>query len=286
MKKIFLVSTLIVIGLVGIIIYQNIKYADKKLHVVFCDVGQGDAIFIRTPKGSDILVDGGPDDSVLSCLSNNMPFWDRTIELLILTHPDADHVTGLIDVIERYSVIRFYTSDVETTTAVYKEFLKKIADYKIRKNYLWQGDKFVFEERLVLETFWPTRLWREESGGSPTNSFSIITLLTYKNFGLLLTGDSDLAQMEEVVGSLRGEQEDIEVIKIPHHGSRFGISGQVLDIISPELAVISVGENNSYGHPTPFVLGLLKEKNIKTLRTDQNGEVKIISNGSNFQILQ
>ena len=87
-----------------ILVYQNITYNDKKLHVVICDVGQGDAIFIRTPSGSDILIDGGPDDSVLACLGKHMPFWDRTLEIMILTHPHADHLTGLIDVSKSYSV--------------------------------------------------------------------------------------------------------------------------------------------------------------------------------------
>ena len=274
--KFFLVGFALLFLLACVLIYQNIAYNDKKLHVVFCDVGQGDAIFIRTPNGSDILVDGGPDDSVLNCLGKHMPFWDKTLEIVVLTHPDADHVTGFIDVIKRYKLIHFYTSKITTKTAVYAQFLKTLEDYKIKQNYLWQGDKFTFEDGLTMETLWPTHEWE----GLTTNSFSIVELLTYKNFKVLLTGDLDAEQMSQVA-DLAG---DINFLKVPHHGSRLGLTSEIVDILSPDIAAIPVGNNNKYGHPTPFILDLLKSANIKTFRTDQNGEVEIISDGSSWRV--
>lgn len=271
MKKIFLIGSFLLFLLGCVLIYQNITYNDKKLHVVICDVGQGDSIFVRTPNGSDILIDGGPDDSVLNCLGKHMPFWDRTLEIVILTHPDADHVTGLIDVIKRYKLIHFYTSDVKTETAVYAQFLKTLEQYKIKQNYLWQGDKFKFTDGLSFETLWPTREWK----GLTTNSFSVTELLTYKNFKVFLTGDLDAEQVSEI-SSLVG---DIDFLKIPHHGSRFGLTADIINILSPEMAVISVGKN-SYGHPTQFILDLLKSANINTFRTDQLGDIKIVSDGN------
>ena len=268
--KIFLIFSSLLFLLGCILIHQNITYNDKKLHVVICDVGQGDAIFIRTPNGSDILIDAGPDDKVLQCLSKNMPFWDRTIEIAILTHPDADHITGFIDVIKRYKLISFYTSNVKTNTTVYTQFLKTLEDYEIKQNFLWQVDKFRFKDGLIMETLWPTNDWE----GLTTNSFSVASLLTYKNFKVLLTGDLD-AQQTERIDDLAGE---ISLLKVPHHGSRFGLTQEILDVLSPEIAVISVGKN-SYGHPTPFILDLLKSANIKTLKTDQNGNIEIISDG-------
>ena len=271
--KIFLIFSSLLFLLGCILIYQNITYNDKKLHVVICDVGQGDAIFIRTPNGSDILIDAGPDDKVLQCLSKNMPFWDRTIEIAILTHPDADHVTGFIDVAKRYKLISFYTSNVKTNTTVYTQFLKTLEDYEIKQNFLWQGDKFRFKDGLIMETLWPTNDWE----GLTTNSFSVASLLTYKNFKVLLTGDLDAQQLERI-DDLAG---DIDFLKVPHHGSRFGLTSGIIDILSPEIAAISVGKN-SYGHPTQFILDLLKSKNIKTLRTDKDGEVEITTDGSNW----
>ena len=276
--KVFLIASALFFLLGSILIYQNITYNDKRLHVVFCDVGQGDAIFVRTPNGSDILVDGGPDDSVLSCLGKHMPFWDKTLELMVLTHPDADHVTGLIDVIKRYKVIRFYTSKVEGKTDTYKQFLKTLQKADIKQNYLWQGDKFTFKERLTIETLWPTQEWK----GLSINSFSVAQLLTYKNFKVLLTGDLDAEQMVQFF-SLAGE---INFLKVPHHGSRFGLTAEILDILNPKIAVISVGKNNKYGHPAPFTLELLKDKNIKILRTDRDGKIEIVSDGDNFRVVK
>lgn len=274
MKKTLLILSVLLFLLGSIFVYQNITYNDNKLHVVICDVGQGDAIFIRTPQGSDILIDGGPDDSVLTCLGKHMPFWDKTLELMILTHPDADHVTGLIDVIKRYKSIRFYTSRVEGKTDVYKQFLKTLQRVDIKQNYLWQGDKFTFTDGLTIETLWPTHEWE----GLTTNSFSIAQILNYKDFKVLLTGDLDVEQMSQF-SDLAG---DINFLKVPHHGSRFGLTAEILDILNPKLAVISVGAKNKYGHPTPFILDLLKSKNIKTLRTDENGDIEIVSDGRAF----
>lgn len=275
MKKTFLILSVLFVLLSSTLVYQNITYNDKKLHIVVCDVGQGDAIFIRTPNGSDILIDSGPDEKVLSCLTKHMPFWDRDIEIAILTHPDADHITGFIDVIKRYKVIHLYTSKVQKDTAVYSQFLKTLEDYKIRQNYLWQGDQFTFKDGLTMETLWPTPQWE----GLTTNSFSVAGLLTYKNFKVLLTGDLDAGEVSQVSG-LAG---DINFLKVPHHGSRFGLTSEILNILSPEIAVISVGKN-SYGHPTEFILDLLKSLNIKTLRTDQMGDIEIVSDGKTWKV--
>jgi len=282
MKKTFLIFPSLLFLLGCILIYQNIIYNDKKLHVVICDVGQGDAIFIRTPQGSDILIDSGPDDSVLSCLAKHMPFWDKTIEIVILTHPDADHVTGFIDVIKRYKLTSFYTSKITTKTAVYAEFLKTLRDYKIKQNFLWLGDKFTMEDSLTMESLWPPHEWAEKTvvTGGTTNSFSVIELLTYKNFKILFTGDSNFEQMNQV-SHLAAY---INFLKVPHHGSRFGLTSEILDILNPKVAAISVGKNNKYGHPAPEMLKIFSEKDIKILRTDQDGEVEVVSDGKDFQI--
>lgn len=284
MKKVFLISSALLFLLGCILIYQNITYNDKKLHVVICDVGQGDAIFIRTPSGSDILIDSGPDEKVLSCLGKHMPFWDKDIEIVILTHPHADHLIGLIDVIKRYKVIRFYTEQVGNTTAVYKELIKSLAEHNIKEQFLWQGDKFSFAGGLSFQTLWPTHEWIDQNSASEgnldINGFSVIELLTYKNFKALFTGDAEASTIEKI-DLMAGK---IDLLKVPHHGSKTGLDTEVLDVLKPKLAVISVGKKNRYGHPAPFTLDLLKQFGIKTLRTDQNGEVEIISDGVSFSI--
>src|SRR3989337_4197125 len=112
MRKFLLISSVLLFLLGCIFVYQNIIYNDKKLHVVICNVGQGDAIFVRTPSGSDILIDGGPDDSVLNCLGKHMPFWDRTLELVMLSHPHTDHFMGLFSVLQNYKVTAFASENL------------------------------------------------------------------------------------------------------------------------------------------------------------------------------
>ena len=157
MRKYFLLTIASLFLLAGIFFYQNAKFSDGKLHVIVCDVGQGDGILIRTPGGSDILVDGGPDDSILNCLSKHLPFWDRTIELMVLTHPHTDHAAGLVDMLKRYTVLYFVTEEVKGQTATYKRLEDSLAAQKIATKYLYAGDRIDLADKTALLTLWPTR---------------------------------------------------------------------------------------------------------------------------------
>jgi competence protein ComEC len=274
--------------LLGIIFYQNAKLNDGKLHVVVCDVGQGDGILIKTADGSDILIDGGPDDSILNCLASHMPFWDRTIELMVLTHPHTDHAEGLIDVLKRYTVLHFVTEKVLGSTATYKRLEDELATQKLTAKYLFNGDRIDLADKTQLLTLWPTEELinsnqlqdKNDSQNLDLNGFSLIQLFTYGNFTMLLTGDAG-SQTEDKIAVELGK---VDVLKVPHHGSKTGMSDYFLTQINPSLAIVSVGANNTYGHPAQVALDLLKSHNIKTFRTDQNGEVEIISDGKTFSV--
>lgn len=284
MKKASGLFFLALIFLFTTFIYQYFKFFDGKLHVAVCNVGQGDAIFIRTPKGSDILIDGGPDSKVLDCLASNMPFWDRTIEAIILTHPHADHLTGLVDVIDRYQVRSFNTEKVPSKSAISKTLYAHLAAKNLSANYLYAGDRFREGEDFELNTKWPrlesiSRIDQNQSNNDlDLNGFSVIDLLRYKNFKMLFTGDAG-KMVEDIIGPQIGK---IDVLKVPHHGSKTGMSKEFLASIRPSLAIISVGVRNRYHHPTQFSLDLLKNAGVKILRTDQNGEVDIVSDGNSF----
>ena len=295
--KIFLIASGLLFLLGCILIYQNITYNDKKLYVVICDVGQGDAIFIRTPQGSDILIDSGPDDSVLSCLGKHMPFWDRTLELVLITHPHADHFTGLFSVLKAYKVKAFATEDLENKTLGFGELMKMIKNQDISTRFVFAGDKFRLKDGVMLEIVGPTKefLSQTSPGGTIGESKefgSILTLIKYENFSALLTGDSQSEELKEAIqsfdfapfGAAQGKQGKIAILQVPHHGSKTGLNADILDFLQPKLAVISVGAKNKYGHPTRFTLDLLKSVNIKVLRTDQDGEVEIVSDGNMFKV--
>jgi len=234
------------------------------------------------------LVDGGPDDSILNCLSNHLPFWDRTIELMVLTHPHTDHAAGLVDVLRRYTVLHFVTEKVLGSTATYKRLREQLTAQKLNAKYLFAGDRIDLADKTTLLTLWPlselfknTQLQENDSQSLDVNGFSLIQLLTYGNFKVLLTGDAGASVEDKIAG----EVGKVDVLKVPHHGSKTGMSNYFLTQISPSLAIISVGAKNKYGHPASEALNILKNHNIKYFRTDKDGTIEIISDGKSFSVV-
>lgn len=286
MKKYLLFAFISLILLTGIGAYQYIYFHDEKLHVVFCDVGQGDAIFIRTPDHKYILVDGGPDKSVLNCLAGNMGFWERSIDLIILTHPHQDHFFGLNYVLDRLITLSFDTERLSNNTASFHELSSKITRKKIPQRNIFQHDRYELGKDLFLTIESPSREFLQRSSpngeiGETGEFASLIMKLTYKDFDLVLTGDAQTPVLEEFASS---NQKRIEVLQVPHHGSATGLSRESLEKIDPKIAVISVGEKNMYGHPKKEVLNMLEEKGVGILRTDRHGNVEIVSDGKRWLV--
>lgn len=306
-KKHFIFGVLI--GLILLFAYF-VTLPDGKLHIVFCDVGQGDAAYIRTPNNQDLLIDGGPNDKVLECLGRHMAFYDRTIDLVMLSHPQKDHLQGLIPVLERYTVNNFVIGNVGNQTEGYQKLQLLLQKKNIPIRNLYMGDVFSMGE-VKFKVLWPDREWvlgkiqqcsndpmlqcdyraiqRISSGSGPAvlgmttsedlNSFSYYLHLQYKEFDALFTGDGDSKIQPEILKS--AILPDVEVLKFPHHGSKYGILAEFLDKIKPEEAVISVGKN-SYGHPTKEAIELLSNKAIKIKRTDLDGDVEVVTDGKVF----
>jgi len=257
----------------------------KSLEVNFFNVGQGDAIFIVSPKGQQILIDGGPDSIILKKLAQEMPFWDRDIDLIILTHPEKDHMAGLIEVLKRYKVENILWTGIVRDIPEYDEWIKLIAkegaEIKIAKaGQQIKLSRFNLNNFIYFDIFYPF----EELAGQEfknSNDTSITTKLVFNGVTFLFTGDiSDKVEKELVLASLPLES---DILKVSHHGSKYSSSDYFLENVSPEIAVIQVGKN-SYGHPTKAVLERLEKFDIKVLRTDLNGDIKIISNGKDYAI--
>lgn len=281
MKKIVFIISLILFSTGVLFFFVYLNFYDSRLHLVMCDVGQGDAIFLRTPTGADVLIDGGPDKSVLSCLGNNMPFWDKSIEAVILTHPDADHITGIVDVIKRYSVNALFTQPNASKTDIYKLFEKELADKKLSAKFVEAGDRIKIDDKVSLNILSPASNQPDPKAKSGSlNVYSVIAKLTYGNFSALFTGDAP-ALVEDRISNSIGK---IDILKVPHHGSKTGMSEVFLNAIKPEIALISVGANNRYGHPSQISLDLLERRGIKSYRTDRNGELEILSDGLTYSI--
>jgi len=265
------------------------SFPDEKLHLVFCDVGQGDAILII--KGDkQVLIDGGSGERVLGCLAGHMPFWDRTIEAMVLTHPEADHLTGLISVVERYNINQFVANSLVNNRDLFWELRGQVAEKQIPAYSPKAGDRIkigdlLFEVKFPQEKLGDEIVWREGAAETQVlsaqaytgnfNQTAIVLRLVFGDFQALLTGDVGFEQEEKI------ESAAVDVLKVAHHGSKYSTSKEFLEKILPKLAVISVGKN-SYGHPTPEVLERLKALGVTVRRTDLNGEVEIVSDGESW----
>jgi competence protein ComEC len=211
-----------------------------------------------------------------------MPFWDRTLDAVFLTHPHADHLNGLISVLKRYEVIHYFTETGQNSTNLEKLEKVLLAEKKLSAKELFSGDYIETTDKVKILALWPqkTANLALKPADLDKNGMSLVQLLSYGSFKMLLTGDAE----EPTGDKIASEIGKITVLKVPHHGSAIGMSKEYLDELRPDLAVISVGKNNKYGHPTKVAIDLLVQDRIKTLRTDQVGEVEIISDGKSFSV--
>ncbi|MFA5838821.1 MAG: ComEC/Rec2 family competence protein [Candidatus Paceibacterota bacterium] len=251
----------------------------NKLKVVFFDVGQGDSIFIETPNGNQILIDGGPDKKVLRELSKIMPFHDRSIDIVMISHPDKDHIGGLPSVFENYDVSAFVEPGVGADTDIYN-ILKNLVKDENSKIILARNNMvFNLDENIFLKILFPDR----DVSGMDTNDASIVAQLVYGNNEFLFTGDSP-QKIEEYLVLINGEKLSSDVLKVGHHGSKTSSSKSFIGFVSPEYAVISVGADNKYGHPNKEVIDLLNEFGSKILKTSESGTIVFETDGENLYL--
>ena len=249
---------------------------DGRLHVVFLDVGQGDAIFIQTPSGKQVLVDGGPSETqLLSQLGRQMPFWDRTLDVIVLTHPDSDHVTGLAPTLERYQVDTVIYREMEHESEVYEYWLQLLA---LEDAMVYQGEaglRLALDEELSMTVLHPGTELLDDA-----NNNSIVTRLTFGQVAVLLPGDIEAEVEHQLV--TEGVTLASTVLKAAHHGSCSSTTQAFLDAVAPEVVVISVGAENRFGHPCAEVLERLD--GFPVYRTDEQGAVELISDGTRLWV--
>lgn len=257
---------------------------DGKLHVVFADVGQGDAALIITPGGKQVLVDGGPDPlGAVRLLGASMPFRDRTIELVVLTHPHTDHVTGLTEVLLRYDVKRVVEREVEYDSPAHVAWRRAVADEGAIVTEARAGQVIVLEKGVAMQVLGPApRLLRGTR--SDVDNASVALRLVYGDVSFLLAGDM-FAEAERAL-VYGGSMLDSDVLKVGHHGSRNASTEGFLHRVSPSAAVISAGEGNRFGHPHAEALGALRRlvPEEMVFLTRDRGTVEFVTDGKRLRV--
>ena len=254
------------------------------VQLYFFDVGQGDSILIQ--KGNyQILIDGGPDDEALLQLGRAMPLIDRNIEVLILTHPHADHLTGINQILERYKIDQIYFNGTTHTSNGYLEFLHKIKDKNITVNVPVINQKTTIFENAELTFLSPGEKYKNQSIENLNNTSEVVKFCYYSECALLL-GDLETDGQGEMFAELDSRQINYQtsILKIAHHGSTNGTDQTTLDKIKPQYAVIEVGADNKFGHPHAATIDLLNRAGVKTYRTDRDGTVEFVLKEGQIEI--
>ncbi len=285
-KHFFLLLT---ISMVLIATLFLLSLFDTHSKIVFCDVGQGDAAYIRVHNRIDILIDAGPDNSVLECLGRHMPFWDKTIEYSFISHPQKDHYGGYSAVLDHYTVKNLYAVALDNEKY---EFAKQITLYKkkgVRVQYIQQGNTLsVLSDTLTV--LWPTQTFITENSYVPeqsvlgastldANDFSEMLLFSEGKIKVLFSGDISPKILQTFIdydNKIVADIKNVSILKVPHHGSKNGLIVSFLSLAKPTHAVISVGKRNRFGHPSKEVLDMLHALHVPYSRTDRDGDVVFV----------
>lgn len=246
----------------------------KNLEVYYIDVGQGDSIFIISPEGKTILIDGGEKDSNVTDFLKSRKI--KTIDVLIATHPHSDHIGGLVDVVKNYNVKSVYMPNITHTTKAFENLLLAIKEKNLKIKLAYEGVTLPIEgiDAVFVSP-------QKDIKNDNLNEYSAVLKLTYKDTSFLFTGDAENGSEQRMLSSEQNIK--VDVLKVGHHGSKSSTSTTFLNKVNPKYAIISCGAGNKYGHPHDVTIKKLNDKKIKTYRTDKDGTVHAISDGKNIK---
>lgn len=280
------IYALIFLALLALAIWSvYFQEPDKNLHIYILDVGQGDAILIQK-ENYQILIDGGPDDSVIAQLGKVMPIEDRKIEEIILTHPHADHVGGFSEIISRYKVDKVRYSGIDYESNTYNNFLAEIKTRNILTSRPKIGevetifDNEPFEGRITF--LWPGE--KVDGYKDNLNNTSEVFRFDYGNFSAIFPGDCEIECWQEITRENKNLISNIVFLKVSHHGSRNGTTDQIINSINPKIAAVSLAKKNKFGFPHKEAMDALQKISADIYRTDLLGTIDLSTNGNSWQI--
>ncbi|MCA9380828.1 MBL fold metallo-hydrolase [Candidatus Dojkabacteria bacterium] len=285
MKKDIKVKLSVILSIaffVVMLIYSSFIYRNSLgvLDIYILDVGQGDSMLIKTPNNYWALIDGGRDESALNQISNILPMLSNHISFIISTHPDLDHYGGIDNILETYKVDYLFLEEDQHESDDYDILNQIILDQNITEAELNQENDFDFDG-MTFNIIWPTPIDHKELKTIyEKNDRSISVELIYKNFNIVNMGDLSKEFELEAIKDLN--LSDVDLIKISHHGSKTATSSELLSSIQPKAALISVGRNNTYGHPAKETTDTINQFHLPIYRTDTSGTIHIQTDGINF----
>lgn len=270
LKLIIVALFFIDLFLINLVTYLR---SSNEMEVCFLNVGQGDAILIHRYPFVQVLIDGGPDDTILYKLRKHLPFFDRTIEAIILTHPQQDHLTGLLEVLKYYQVKNIVVTGVKSKSFLFQQWEKELQNSQAKIYFAKQGLTFQFSKNTWLKILYPFNFLQKEFY-KDLNNTSIVATLNLRGHKFLFTGDISSKVEKQLLDHF--ESLNVEILKIAHHGSKYSTSDEFLAKALPEWAIISAGKNNRYHFPHKETLKRLKKYDIKVLTTIKNGDICFI----------
>ncbi|MBP9797832.1 MBL fold metallo-hydrolase [Candidatus Woesebacteria bacterium] len=254
-----------------------------KTFITVCDVGQGDAIYIRQSDGVDVLIDTGPNESVLECLGKSMMFADKHIDMVFISHPHLDHYGGLSYIFSQYEIGIVYMPPLSTKSVTFNKLITTIEEVS-QLEVLSAGQMFAIGEGGSMEILWPSDQYLKRNSYAASisnhnvrfsslnpNDFSLVQFYTYRDANVLFTGDISKDILLNIL--MQHGIRTVDILKVPHHGSDTGLNTEIFDIIMPEFAVISVGKKNRYSHPSPNIVEILSYRAIPTFLTADSGSI-------------
>jgi competence protein ComEC len=268
MQKIIKIS--LVIFIIIIILLFSL-YNKNYLQLHFLDVGQGDAILIRTPQGQNILIDGGADNLLLHRLGESMPWWDGTVDYLVISHYHADHMMSLMELLNKYKVKNILVTAHQPDDFLFSVWQDALAQHSLQATIVFAGQTWKLAEDLSMQVF------SADSHHEDYNDNSLVLKLKYKNTSTLLTGDLPSTEEEDLLKSQLDLK--VDILKVAHHGSRYSSALKFLQAVDPDVCIIQVGEDNRFDHPHAEALERLEQVECQILRNDLQGNISILSDG-------
>jgi competence protein ComEC len=271
---------LLILVVFSVILWRAYEHENRHGILTFAvlDIGQGDAIYIESPTGTQVLVDGGPGNNLLRALPEVMPWYDRHIDMIVVTNPDKDHYEGFIPLLDKYNIDAVLESGTHSPTDTYAYLENKIKQKGIPESFGRRGEKIDLGGGAYLEVLFPDR----DVSGLSSNDGSLVMKLVYGDTSVMLQGDSTAKIEDYLLTNTATSTLHSTILKAGHHGSKTSSTPEYVAAVAPAITVASSGVDNDYGHPNKETVATMQSDNIPFYDTCNNGTLIFESDGKDF----